>query len=469
MRGPAWGRGNPALPPPPGAQPGPRPILTLQRPHAKRAIAWLEPATAFTCFADAPGTVFFDSQGDQGERSRRSLLCIDPFTTLRTENGITRLNGCQVDGDPFDILARKLAKHTGLNGFSGAAGFIGYDMGATLDRAPRAPGELSGIPDLQFGFFDTVFTFDHATHQAWLAAPDDRRAHAALSRLAHPPDRPAPPPLHWAAATSRATHLARVEQTLGYIQAGDIYQANIAARFEAARPADLDPAALYLALRAKNPAPFGVFINCGHGCAILSASPERFVQLHPGGAIETRPIKGTRPRSPNTAIDAALAHDLQTSPKDRAENLMIVDLLRNDIARVADGVTVPTLCALESFAHVHHLVSTVRGQLKPGRNAIDLLRATFPGGSITGAPKLRAMEIIAELEGQARFPYCGSAAWFSNDGAMDSNILIRTMTVAADRVVAQAGGGIVADSDPVAEWEEVLVKILPLLHATGDL
>ena len=416
--------------------------------------------------------MFFDSQGARGERSRTSILCIDPFTTLRAENGIVRLNNCQTKGDPFAILAAKLAKHADPASDPGipfAAGFIGYEMGATLDRAPRAPGTLAGIPDLQFGFFDTVFTFDHDTQQTRLSAPNPRRAEAALSRLANPPARVAPAPLRWHANTSRADHIARVERTLRYIQAGDIYQANIAATFESPRPLGLDPAALYLHMRAKNPAPFGVYINCGNGCAILSASPERFVRLHPNGAIETRPVKGTRPRSADPATDAALARELQDSAKDRAENLMIVDLLRNDITRVANRVTVPALCKLESFEHVHHLVSTVRGQLIPGRTAIDVLRATFPGGSITGAPKLRAMEIIAELERHARGPYCGSAAWIGNDGAMDSNILIRTVTVAADRIAAQAGGGIVADSDPAAEWEEVLVKILPLLHATGDL
>ena len=340
-------------------------------------------------------------------------------------------------------------------------------MGASIDRAERAPGALPGIPDMLFGFYDTVFTFDHAAHEATLTAPSERRAAAALARLANPPGLPAPPSLHWHAATARETHMDRVEKTLRYIAAGDIYQANIAATFEAARPKDLDPATLYLKLRAKSPAPFGAYIDCGHGCAILSASPERFIHLHENGAIETRPIKGTRPRSADPQADAALAADLQSSAKDRAENLMIVDLLRNDLARAATGVTVPELFALESFAHVHHLVSTIRATLKPGLGAVDLLRAAFPGGSITGAPKLRAMDIIAELERHARGPYCGSAAWLGFDGAMDSNILIRTITVAADRIVAQAGGGIVADSDPQAEWEEVLVKIMPLLHATG--
>jgi para-aminobenzoate synthetase component 1 len=412
-------------------------------------LPWQDPALAFRCFADDPYLAFFDSCG---ATAGHSYLCLSPGHLL---------------ADPFASIA--FAEPTpGPFPFSGgAAGFIGYDSGAALDRAPRAPGRLAGIPDAQLGFYDTVLAFDHANRTAWLTAPSAARAEAILDRLVAPPVLPEPPRLSWRALVSRDTHIGRLVRVLQYIAAGDIYQANLAVGFEAPRPAGLDPAALYLTLRAATTAPFSAYIGCGAGCAVLSASPERFLRLGAAGTIETRPIKGTRPRAADPAQDAALAADLLASEKDRAENLMIVDLLRNDLARVANAVAVPRLCALESFTHVHHLVSTVTGQLRRGLGPIDLLRAAFPGGSITGAPKLRAMEIIAELERRARGPYCGSALWIGNDGAMDSNILIRTITVAADRVVAAAGGGIVADSDPAAEWEELLVKILPLLRATG--
>jgi para-aminobenzoate synthetase component 1 len=388
-----------------------------------------------------------------------SYLCVDPFHL-------------QVNGT-LEALRGGLARHAAVDGpvpfRGGAAGFIGYEIGATLDRAPRAPGTLAGIPDMQFGFYDCVVAWDHGAGLAWLFGATAARRASVLARLAQPVWLAPPPKLAWRACVSRETHMARVRDVLEAISAGDIYQANIAARFEAVLPAGLDAGALYLALRARNPAPFGAYIGCGEGCAVLSASPERFVQMNAAGEITTQPIKGTRPRGADAAQDASLAAELLASAKDRAENLMIVDLLRNDIARVARDVTVPSLFALQSFAHVHHLVSTVRGQIRPGADAVDLLRAAFPGGSITGAPKLRAMEIIAGLEGRARGPYCGSALWIGFDGAMDSNILIRTMTVAADCVVAQAGGGIVADSDPAEEWDEMLVKIMPLLRATGGI
>ncbi len=354
----------------------------------------------------------------------------------------------------------------------GAAGFCAYEFAASLELVPRAPGQLPGIADLQFGIFDMLFAWDHAAHTLWLldGSGDAAKSEAALRQLALPP-RHAPPPvkLDWRPAISRETHLERVSRTLDYIRAGDIYQANITAAFEAARPDNVHPADVFLALRAGNPAPFTAYIDCGNGCAVASVSPERFVCVDSAGRIEARPIKGTMPRGSNDAVDAAHAAALLASAKDRAENLMIVDLLRNDISRVAvpGSVTVPSLCALESFASVHHLVSVVQGQLQPGRTATDLLRAAFPGGSITGAPKLRAMEIIAALEGRARGPYCGTAAWLGDDGAMDSSILIRTVTIAADRIVAQAGGGIVAESDPAAEWEELLVKLRPILRSLG--
>jgi len=222
---------------------------------------------------------------------------------------------------------------------------------------------------------------------------------------------------------------------------------------------------MYRRLRAVNPAPFAAYFNTG-GTQILSSSPERFVKLT-GDAVEARPIKGTRPRGATPAEDAALAENLMTSEKDRAENVMIVDLLRNDISKVCrdHSVAVPELCSLESYARVHHLVSAVTGTLRSGLGAVDLLRACFPGGSITGAPKVRAMEIIAEQEPTRRGPYCGALGFIGYDGAMDSNIAIRTLALKDGAAVFQAGGGIVADSDPAGEYEETLAKAEALFAA----
>jgi para-aminobenzoate synthetase component 1 len=428
-------------------------------------LPWTEPVEVFRRFVADQNVTFFESRGQPGPRARYSYLCVDPFRVLRDVS--------------LEVLAGEVARwrldwpEAPVPFVGGAAGFCAYDMGASLERVRRAPGGFAGVPDMQFGLYDLVFAWDHAARRFWLLcafAESRGRAERVLGRLRGAlPAMGAAPALAWRAAVGRETHLARVERTLDYIRAGDIYQANVTAPFVAARPDGLDAASVFLALRAGNAAPFTSYMDCGGGCAVASVSPERFLALDREGRIEARPIKGTRPRGATPAGDAAEAAALLASGKDRAENLMIVDLLRNDISRVAvaGSVRVPVLCGLESFASVHHLVSVVEGVLRPGCSAVDLLRAAFPGGSITGAPKLRAMEIIAELEEVARGPYCGTAAWLGFDGAMDSSVLIRTVTVARDVVVAQAGGGIVAESDPGAEWEEVLVKARPMLRSLG--
>jgi para-aminobenzoate synthetase component 1 len=427
---------------------------------------WIEPVDAFLCFSRDAFVTFFESRGYRGPRSRYSYLCVDPYRVMR--NVSLRTIGAE-------LAAWRFAwPEAPVPFIGGAAGFCGYEMGAALEYVPRAPGAFYGVPDMQFGFYDLVFAWDHATRRMWLLCPfaeSRTRAQRLLARLeARAPAARSVPSLSWHPAVTCETHMARVARALDYIRAGDIYQANITAPFIAVRPADVHAQDIFLALRTGNAAPFTAYIDCGDGCAVASVSPERFIAVDAAGAIETRPIKGTRPRGATAAEDAAEAASLCASGKDRAENLMIVDLLRNDISRVAlpGSVRVPSLCALESFPSVHHLVSVVEGQLQPGRSAVDLLLAALPGGSITGAPKIRAMEIIAELEGTARGPYCGTAAWLGFDGAMDSSVLIRTITVARDRVVAQAGGGIVADSDPAAEWDEALLKVLPMLRALGN-
>jgi para-aminobenzoate synthetase component 1 len=431
---------------------------------------------AFAGWADDPFVAWLDSGGPAGPRSRFSYLAVEPFHVIG-------------GADPFDELQHWLGRLAGTGGAApvpfagGAVGFLGYELGAALERVPRHPS-AGGMPDSCIGLYDLVFAFDRQVNQAWLissglpettlgprARRAEARATAALARLRTARPRPAPPVrLCWQAQTPRAVHEARVARTIAYIEAGDIYQANITAAFHAPRPPGLSAADLHYALRAQNPAPFTAYIGAGPGCAVASVSPERFIALDAQGHIEARPIKGTRPRHPDPAQDAAWQAELLASAKDHAENLMIVDLLRHDISRVAaiGSVCVPELAVLESFASVHHLVSAVRGRLRLGATATDLLRATFPGGSITGAPKCRAQEIIHELEPAARGPYCGAVVWMGWDGAMDSSIAIRTATITPDRVTLQAGGGIVADSDPAEEYEELIVKLRPLLRALGS-
>ncbi len=423
---------------------------------------------------------FLYSGGAQGVRSRYSYLCLDPVSTVRQTGTRVAWNGTPQPRDLFDVLRAALAAHAPeavtpapVPFAGGAVGFIGYDAAAARDIAATPPSAFASVPEAQFAIYDLLYAWDHQARRAWLIAPHaaKSRAQAALARWqSAAPAEVLFQPLRWRAVVSQAQHMHRVARAQAYIRAGDIYQANITAPFAARRPAGLAAARIFAQLAQANPAPFSAFIACGDDCGVASVSPERFISLSPTGALETRPIKGTRRRGETPAADEAAKAWLRASAKDHAENLMIVDLMRNDLSRVAvpGTVRVPALCALESFPSVHHLVSSVTAQLRPGLDAIDVLRAALPGGSITGAPKIRAMEIIAELEAAARGPYCGTAAWLGFDGAMDSNILIRTVTVTGGQVVAQAGGGIVAESDPAEEWDEAMAKISPLLHALGS-
>jgi para-aminobenzoate synthetase component 1 len=267
----------------------------------------------------------------------------------------------------------------------------------------------------------------------------------------------------------RAGYLATVRRAVEYIHAGDCFQVNVAQRLLA--PAHVAPRELYRRLRERNAAPFAGYFDLG-AFVLASASPERFLRVTAGEGgvadeVETRPIKGTRPRGRTPEQDRARAAELLASAKDRAENVMIVDLMRNDLGRVCryGSVRVPAVCRLETYRTVHHLVSEVRGRLRAGLGALDLLRAAFPGGSVTGAPKVRAMEIIAELEPTARGPYCGSLGYLGFDGVMDTNILIRTFTIGRGWVQFPVGGGIVADSEPEREYEETWHKAEGMLRA----
>ena len=449
-----------------------------------RELAWQEPQDAFRRLADAPNLVWLDSAGPVGPRSRHSYLCVDPFGILDYRAGTLRLDGAVLRQDPFEALAGLLAcwREPGPTGpvpfMGGAAGLLGYGLAHHLERLPRRHAENPNLPELCIGLFDLLLAFDRQARRCWListglperdtparAMRARQRAASLIRHLRCPPASVAAlPPLTWSPELSPSAYGAMVTRGLDYIRAGDVFQANLTMRHAAPRPPSLDPVAAYLALRDASPAPFAAYIGWSGG-ALLSASPERFIRLDPDGRIETRPIKGTRPRAADPQQDALEAERLSASLKDRAENLMIVDLMRNDLSRVAvtGSVRVPTLCQVESFAAVHHLVSSVTARLRPDLDAVAVLRATFPGGSVTGAPKIRAMQIIDELEAAARGPYCGCVVWLGFDGAMDSSIVIRTLLVTPGQLIAQAGGGIVADSVVEAEHAEMLVKIAPLL------
>ena len=447
-----------------------------------------DPLSIFARFVGLPGAIFLDSAISGGAVGRYSFIAADPFLTLRARDGWIEDGGGRFAGDPFAALAERLARYPvecepDLPPFqTGAAGYFAYDLAHHLERLPAHRVDDQPLPDLLLGFYDWNLAFDHETRRAYLmssghpAATSGERQSRAAARLAAARRRLAEPvalPNERVRAiprsdVERAPYEGRVRRVIDYILAGDIYQANISQRFSATLPAGADPFALYCALRRRNPAPFAAFIRHGD-IAIVSASPERFLKLR-RGHVETRPIKGTRPRGKTPAEDRALAEELTASEKDRAENLMIVDLLRNDLSRVCRDrtVEVPVLFGLESYATVHHLVSIVTGELMPGKSAIDLLRAAFPGGSITGAPKIRAMEIIAELEPTRRGPYCGSIGYIGFDGAMDTSIVIRTMAVLGQQLTFQVGGGIVADSDPAAEYEESLTKARALIETLTE-
>jgi para-aminobenzoate synthetase component 1 len=454
-----------------------------------REIAWLEPLAAFEAVRRLAWPVLLDSARPDTRLGRWSYVAADPFVRLVSKDGRIALGERSFTGDPFAVLQRALAHYRlghdpalPVPFQTGVVGWFGYDLSHHLERLPHPATDDLAFPDLAVGFYDTVLAFDVLERRAWLmasgwpeGAPEAsmhrRKARAdqfaSLLECAHEPE-PAPEPsgeVRIGSNFTRAAYESAVQRVIDYILAGDIFQANLSQRFLAELPHGLDAWGLYQRLRRRNPAPFAAYLDTGD-VQIVSASPERFLELK-GRQVETRPIKGTRPRGSTTEEDARLGDELLASEKDRAENVMIVDLLRNDLSRVCrdHSVLTPEICALESFATVHHLVSTVTGELRPGLDAVDLLRATFPGGSITGAPKIRAMEIIAELEPTRRGPYCGAIGWVGCDGRMDTSITIRTYAIKERQVAFQAGGGIVADSDPAAEYEETLDKARALIEA----
>ncbi len=447
-----------------------------------REIPPLDPVAAAAGLSRLPGFAFLDSAMHHETLGRESVLAADPFAGFRSRQGRSTLDGQAVDGTPLEALRACLAPYRiepepELATFPGGAiGYFGYDLGQSLERVTVPPRRAGLTDDIAFNLYDTVLTIDHGNGACRLIstgfpeqthAGRERRAREQLDRFAdllaaaRAPDIPPLPPsgtFIWHSNFTRQSYEIAVERVRDYIRAGDIYQANIAQRFTTELPPDFDAFAFYLHLRATNPATFGAYLAF-EDLTIASSSPERFLKLE-GRKVETRPIKGTARRVENPAQDAAIGEALQVNPKERAENIMIVDLLRNDLSRICEpgSVKVPVLCGLESYASVHHLVSVVTGRLKEGADALDLIANTFPGGSITGAPKLRAMDIITEIEGDARELYCGAIGALGFDGSLDTSIAIRTVFMDDRTAVLQAGGGVTLLSAPGPEYEETLTK-----------
>ncbi len=409
----------------------PTPMSTLRDVCAEPHGIWLDSSMAGQ--TPRPG----------GTLGARSFWAAEPVTVLQSRGQQVEVERrCATDRfecDPFAVLRELLAEHARYR--EGAAvGYLGYGLKRHIERLPDTVEDDLALPECHLAFYERLHEIDPRP-LAPAEPPSLGRGFPGLR-----------------STFTRLEYEAAVRQALEYIRAGDIYQVNLSQRFEADCPED--PFDVYLRLRALSPAPFAAFLRFPE-CAVPSSSPERFLRYTPRDRrIETRPIKGTRPRGATPGEDDALRRELLASEKDRAENVMIIDLERNDLGRVAEigSVQVTGLFEAETYATVHHLVSTVEARLAEGRDAVDLLRATFPGGSITGAPKIRSMEIIDELEPVARGVYTGSIGYIRHNGEMDLNIAIRTMVIKDGRAYFSVGGGIVADSDPAAEYQETLDK-----------
>jgi para-aminobenzoate synthetase component 1 len=471
------------------------PASTLRLRRLPDRVADRRPIDVAEAFRDLPGLTLLES-ARPGRNARWTYLSADPVAVLEAP---------AAGPDPFAVARRLVARLDATpvvpadapRFLGGLVGFLGYDIGHVLERLPSIALDDQGLPPLRLALHDWVIAWDRRTGHAWLGGraldgdgrPLARRLDDVHARLtgrdgfagrahtrASDPD-PVPPDrgeaLRFRSSLSRAAYEDGVRAVRDHIARGDIYQANLTRRLET--PFDGDPWDRYRRLRTGDPSLFSAYLDLGPSPesgrprALLSASPEPFLSVDADGIVASDPIKGTRPRGRDHAEDRALACELLASAKDRAENVMIVDVLRNDLGRVCvpGTIRVPRLCRLERTAAVQHLVSTVTGRLRPGADAFDLLTAAFPGGSITGAPKIRAMDILEGLEPVRRGPYTGALGWIGPDGAMQTSILIRTFVADGRRLTLHVGGGITWGSDPAAEWDETVAKARGPLGAIG--
>jgi para-aminobenzoate synthetase component 1 len=441
----------------------------------------------FVLLRHLPQAIWLDSGHPGSQYGRYDIISAAPETLLETRGAITRVshsNGLASEStaDPFQLLKAQLPASSASDHrvpfVGGALGYFGYDLGRRLEKLPAIATSDLALPDMSVGIYPWAIIQDHQLKQAWLVqnrsiskaynfleieqicqnAPKNTMFHDLM------------PPIKsgenlfkinkFKSNLKVREYHQSIEKIQDYIKAGDCYQVNFAQRFGADYSGDSFIA--YLALRSALPSPFSGFMQLDKG-SVLCLSPERFIQVR-DQQVETKPIKGTIKRGVTPEEDMANAEWLQNSLKNRAENVMIVDLLRNDLSKHCTNVQTPKLCELQTFANVHHLVSTVTAELKSGATAIDVLRDSFPGGSITGAPKIRAMEIIEELEPTRRSLYCGSLGYISADTRMDTNIAIRTLVCDGNKIYCWGGGGIVADSEIDQEYRESISKVAVLME-----
>ena len=446
-----------------------------------KELSYLEAITFSGALGQYNNVVFFNSARVDNKLGRYSFIALDPFEIVRYSEDDER--------DVFAELNRKLNSYVladlpELPPFQGGlAGYLSYDLVRDLEVLPTQATADIAYPKLILGCYALVVSVDHIEQKAWVISSglpelEDAKRHVrAQARLQwllaeiknsparHDDDEAVIDADDIVSNFTQADYIAAVSKVINYIKDGDVFEVNIAQRFKCALPAGLTPFQLYRRICAKNPAPFASYMRFDE-LAIMSSSPERFLKVT-DDLVETRPIKGTIKRSDNKETDQLLGQQLMMSEKNCAENAMIVDLMRNDLSRVCmpHSVQVPQFCQLESYQNVHHLVSVVTGRLRAECNRIDLLKATLAGGSITGAPKIRAMEIIDELEPTKRGPYCGNAIYLGFNGAMDSSILIRSYVISHDTITFQGGGAVVLDSDPAQEYEETFIKVRMLMAA----
>lgn len=445
---------------------------------------FLKPGEIYGALRTLPFPVLLESALVHRDMGRYSFVAADPFLVFEVKNGIASVNGLPQKEDPLSLLGQllnrfQLPHEPGLPPFyGGAVGFFSYDLGRILEILPNKTVNDINIPDCMFCFYDTVVAVDHLNRLHLIISsgfPEEKnpvrqkraRKRAELFQNIINEFHPVPEPYQAGSKSTcyfdKDTYCQAVEKVRQYILAGDIFQVNLSQRFSVDFSGS--PYGLYQKLAEINPAPFAALLEWGD-FAIASASPERFLELQ-GSQVETRPIKGTRPRGKNPGEDVRFREELWNSSKDRAELTMIADLERNDLGRVCrpGTVQVPELFRLEQYATVWHLVSTVTGELKEGMSISELIRASFPGGSITGAPKIRAMEIIEELEPVKRGIYTGSIGYLGFNGRCDLNIVIRTFVIKNVKAHIQVGGGITVDSVPEDEYQETLDKAEALFQS----